>query len=147
MNAIERVFPNKIHMLCTWHIEKNILSNTSQFVKDLEEVQKIISHWSHLIKISTTGDFYASFERFSFLYNPNFIKYVKNVWLPLAPWFVNAWTKKHPHFNHQTTSRIESSHAYIKTHLLNSQASLPEVVKLIKLALKDQNHKIKSQFH
>ena len=109
--------------------------------------KKTISHWSHLIKISTTGDFYASFERFASLYNPNFIKYVKKVWLPLAPRFVNAWKKKLPHFDHQTTSRIESSHAYIKTCLLNCQASLPEVFKFITLALKDQNHEIKSQFH
>jgi len=122
MNAIEKVLPNTIHMLCTWHIEKNILTNASKITKDPEEVKQIMSHWSNLIKISTTSDFYASFQRFSALYNPQFIKYVEKVWIPLAPRFVNAWTKKLPHFDHRTTSRIESSHAYIKTHLLNSQA-------------------------
>ena len=104
-------------------------------------------HWSNLVKCLTPSDFYSSFQRFSALYKPQFIKYVEKFWIPLAPWLYNAWTEKLPHFDHQTTSRIESSHAYIKTHLLNSQAGFPEAIKLITLALKAQHHKIKSQFH
>ena len=76
MNAIETFLLNTIHMLCNWEIEKKILTNASKIIKDPEEVKQIMSHWSNLIKISTTSDFYASFQRFSALYNPQFIKYV-----------------------------------------------------------------------
>ena len=147
MNAIEDVFPNSTHMLCTWHIEKNILTNATQLIKDQDLVRKILSHWSNLIKISTPSEFYSSFSRFAAIYPGEFIEYVEKTWIPLAPRFANAWTKKITHFDHRTSSRIESSHSYIKTHLLNSQASLPEVVKLITLALQGQHHEIKSEFH
>ena len=76
MNAIKQVLPNTIHMLCTWHIEKKILTNASKIIKDSEEVKQIMPHWSKLVKISTPSDFYASFQRFSALYNPKFIKYI-----------------------------------------------------------------------
>ena len=147
MNAIEKFLPNTIHILCTWHIEKKILTNASKIIKDPEEVGKIMPHWSKLVKLLSPSDFYSSFKRFSDLYNQQLIKYIERVWIPLSPWFYNSWTEKLPHFDHQTTSRIESSHAYIKTHLLNSQAGFPEAIKLITLALKAQHHKIKSQFH
>ena len=62
MNAIEQVFQNTIHMLCTWLIEKNILTNASQFVKDQEKANRILYHWSNLIKTSTTGNFNSSFD-------------------------------------------------------------------------------------
>ena len=39
MNAIKQVLPNTIHMLCTWHIEKKILTNASKIIKDPEEVK------------------------------------------------------------------------------------------------------------
>ena len=74
MNAIEKFLLNTIHMLCTWHIEKKILTNASKIIKDPEEVDKIIPHWSKLVKILTPSDFYSSFQRFSALYNPQFIK-------------------------------------------------------------------------
>ncbi|KNZ51094.1 hypothetical protein VP01_4099g1, partial [Puccinia sorghi] len=63
-------------------------------------------------------NFYSSFPQ-------EFIKYIDKVWIPLSPQFDNAWNKKKiPH-----TSRIETSHTYIKIHLLNSQAaSLPAVM-------------------
>ena len=74
MNAIEKFLLNTIHMLCTWHIEKKILTNASKIIKDPGEVEKIMYYWSSLIKISTPIDFYSSFQRFSALYNPQFIK-------------------------------------------------------------------------
>ena len=74
MNDIEKVLPNTIHMLCTWNIEKNILTNASKIIKDSEEVKQIMPHWSNLVKILTPSDFYASFQRFSALYKPQFIK-------------------------------------------------------------------------
>jgi len=100
MNAIENIFPNSTHMLCTWHIEKNILTNASRFIKDQDLVQKILSHWSNLLKLSTPSKLYSSFSRFSAIYPSKLIAYVEKTWIPLAPGFVNAWTKKITHFDH-----------------------------------------------
>ena len=86
----------QIQFTFTLHIEKKILNNA----KTLKKSKKIMPHWSKLVKILTPSDFYAYFQRFSALYNPQFIKYIKKVWIPLASWFFNAWTKQIPHFYH-----------------------------------------------
>jgi hypothetical protein len=94
MNTISKVFPNSIHMLCTWHINKHILTNASKIVKNADEEKQIMSQWSKITQISNTADFYPSFKIFSSRFNSQFVKYVENTWLPLAPRFVDAWTKK-----------------------------------------------------
>jgi hypothetical protein len=106
-----------------------------------------MSQWSKIAQISNTADFYSSFKIFSSHCNSQFVEYVEKTWLPLAPRFVDAWTKRIPQFDHWTTSQIESAHSYIKKHLLNSSTNFPEVVKLITLALESQHHKISSEFH
>jgi len=146
MNAIAQVFPNSTHMLCTWHIEKNILTHASRLIKDQDLVHNILRHWARLIEISTPSEFYSSFSRFSAIYPRDFVEYVEKTWIPLAPRFANAWTKTVTHFDHRTTSRIESSHSYIKSHLLNSHSSLATVVKMITIALESQHHEIISEF-
>jgi len=100
MNAIAQVFPNSTHMLCTWHIEKNILTNASQLIKDQDLVHNILSHWAKLIRISTPSKIYSSFSRFSAIYSRDFMEYVEKTWIPLAPQFINAWTKTVTHFDH-----------------------------------------------
>jgi hypothetical protein len=94
MNAIAKFFLNSIHMLCTWHINKNILANASKIVKNADEEKQIMSKWSQLTQISNTADFYSSFKIFSSRFNSQFVEYVEKTWLPLAPRFVDAWTKK-----------------------------------------------------
>ena len=46
MNATSTVFPNSIHILCTWKIDKNILTNTVKFVKNAKEEKDIMFKWS-----------------------------------------------------------------------------------------------------
>jgi hypothetical protein len=104
MNAIAEVFPNSTHMLCTWHIDKNILANASKIVKNSAEEKEIISQWSKLTQISNTADLYSAFKIFSSRCNSKFVEYVEKTWIPLAPRFVDAWTKKITHFDHRTTS-------------------------------------------
>ena len=83
--------------------------------------------------LSHTSKFYSAFKDFSSKFNPDIIHYVKKTWLPLAPQFFSAWKKEITNFDHGKTSRIESSHTYIKQHLLNSNSNFPEVIKLITL--------------
>jgi hypothetical protein len=68
-------------------------------------------------------------------------------WLPVVEKYANAWTKNVPHFGHRTTSRIESSHAFIKSHLLGPQHSFSAVINIISNALEAQCHKISALYH
>lgn len=68
-------------------------------------------------------------------------------WLPIAEKYSNAWTRSIPHFNHRTTSRMESAHAFIKSRLLGPNHSFTAVIKLITNALEAQSHEISAQYH
>ncbi|KNF00563.1 hypothetical protein PSTG_06256 [Puccinia striiformis f. sp. tritici PST-78] len=107
----------------------------------------MIQHWGNVIKISTAGNFCASFERFVVQYGEPFWKYMTSTWLPVAEKYLNAWTKNLPHFDYRVTSRIESSHAYIKSHLRGPNYCFPSVIKSITTAVVAQAHKISVYHH
>ncbi|KNE88956.1 hypothetical protein PSTG_17592, partial [Puccinia striiformis f. sp. tritici PST-78] len=107
----------------------------------------MISHWGNVMKISTTGNFCASFEIFVAKYGEAFQKYITSDWLPVVGKFLNAWTKDIAHFDHQVTSRIESSHAYIKSHLCGPNCCFPSVIKHIANTFVVQTHKISAYYH
>ena len=68
-------------------------------------------------------------------------------WLPIAEKYSNAWTKSITHFDNQTTSQIESGHAFIKSHLLGPNHSFTSVIKMITNALEAQAHEISAHYH
>jgi len=44
--AIERVFPGAAHLLCVWHIEKNVLAKCKRAFETDEEWQKFMKQWA-----------------------------------------------------------------------------------------------------
>jgi hypothetical protein len=88
------------------------------------------------------SEFCASFGKFASKYGPSFQEYMTSNWLPVVEKYANAWTKNVPHFGHRTTSCIESSHAFIKSHLLGPQHSFSAVINIISIALEAQCHKV-----
>jgi hypothetical protein len=107
----------------------------------------MIKKWNSLIRLSSPSDFSASFSRFSFHFGADFQKYMDSQWLPVAEKYSNAWMKSITHFDNQTTSQIESGHAFIKSHLLGPNHSFTSVVKMITNALEAQAHKILAHYH
>jgi hypothetical protein len=139
--------PNSHHMLCTWHIQKNLVTNTTKTIKKKQEEKQMIQHWSNLIQMADQTAFNSSFKCFASNYGPCFEDYMTSTWLPVVEKFANAWTKNIPHFEHRMTSRIEFSHAFIKSHLLGPQHSFAAVIKIILNALEAQCHKILALYH
>jgi hypothetical protein len=72
---------------------------------------------------------------------------MNSTWLLVAEKYGNAWTKSITHFDHWTTSGIESGHAFIKSHLLGPNHSFTSVIKMLTNALKSQVHKILAHYH
>ena len=72
---------------------------------------------------------------------------MNSTWLLAAEKYSNTWTCQIPHFDHWTTSQMESAHSFIKSQLLGPNNSLPAVIKLINNALEHQSHKISAQYH
>ncbi|KNF04042.1 hypothetical protein PSTG_02750 [Puccinia striiformis f. sp. tritici PST-78] len=70
-----------------------------------------------------------------------------STWLPVAEKYANAWMKNLPHFEHRVTSRIASSHAYIKSYLSGPNYFFPAVIKSITTAVVAQAHEISVYYH
>jgi hypothetical protein len=49
MRAIEIVLPNARHLLCTWHISKNVLKHVTKHLEDGEKRASILKLWAKLV--------------------------------------------------------------------------------------------------
>ena len=113
MNAIQKVFPMATHLLCRWHIGKNVTANCKKHFDD--KAWPLFMHaWTCLMFSSDVPTYerqLAAMKRdFSFLY-PKPIKYIESNWLePYKERFVSAWTDSVMHFGNQTSNRYIVSH-------------------------------------
>jgi hypothetical protein len=104
INSLSQTFPNAYHMLCIWHIEKNLVTNGTKYIKNKTSEHAMIKKWNDLIRLSSPSDFSASFSIFSSQFGAAFQKYMDSQWLPVAEKYLNAWTKSITHFDNRTTS-------------------------------------------
>ncbi|KAH7833238.1 hypothetical protein Vadar_004343 [Vaccinium darrowii] len=135
------------HVLCVWHIEKNILSKCkSQFDKG-EDWETFLSTWTNLIESPDESSFNEAWHLIEAQYKEKeyVLNYLKNIWLPFKERFVNAWTSKHPHFGNRVTSRVEGAHAMLKKYLTVSTGNFREVREKICLAIDNQYNEIKTK--
>jgi len=147
INSLNKSFPNSTHLLCTWHIQKNLVTNAAKLIKDKDLEAEMIRHWNNLIRLNSQDRFFSSFETLASKYGNKFQEYMNSTWLPVAEKYSNAWTCRIPHFDHRTTSRMESAHSFIKSRLLGPNNSFTAVIKLITNALEHQSHEISAQYH
>ncbi|KAK9749122.1 hypothetical protein RND81_02G103800 [Saponaria officinalis] len=121
--AILVVFPQSIHLLCIWHIQKKIYA-----------VMYAVSEKSF-------GEAWVLLE---LLYKEKavVITYIKETWMPYKEMFVTTWTNKHPHFGNRVSSRAEGAHAKLKSYLQVSTGDLDQVVSKISLAVENEFYEI-----
>jgi histone-lysine N-methyltransferase SETD2 len=108
MNAIERVFPTSKHMLCRWHINRNVLKKSKSSFDTKEKWDKFMVEWNMLVHSSTEDEYNARLsilETDSTCY-PEVLAYVKSTWLnSYKERFVEAWTNNYMHFGNTTSNR------------------------------------------
>ena len=75
MNAISKIFPNTKNMLCTWHIEKNLVANGSKLIKDSILESRMLRSWSYLLRLPTISEFNNHWNHMRSSYPPIFISY------------------------------------------------------------------------
>ncbi|KAK9676212.1 hypothetical protein RND81_11G061800 [Saponaria officinalis] len=142
--AILVVFPQSIHLLCIWHIQKNIVAKCkSHFIRD-EDWEMFLSTWSAVMYAVSEKSFGEAWVLLEFLYKEKaaVITYIKETWMPYKEMFVTAWTDKHPHFGNRVSSRAEGVHAKLKSYLQVSTGDLAQVVSKISLAVENEFHEI-----
>ncbi|CEG49865.1 uncharacterized protein PHALS_07605 [Plasmopara halstedii] len=117
MGALDEMMAGSANILCTWHINKNVLAKCKRMFSSGEEWDEFISQWNCLISSSSVDEYERQWKKFctQFQHQPNALDYLSSTWLIHKERFINAWTSKHMHFGNTSTLRVEGSHAYIKT--------------------------------
>ncbi|XP_038704674.1 uncharacterized protein LOC120000624 [Tripterygium wilfordii] len=120
MSAIESVFPNAKHLLCHWHINKNILAKCKKMFLDKETWNLFMSVWGTVVAANTEVEYLRRINELTttFSHTPTAVAYVFDTWLnPYKERFIAAWTNNCMHFDNLTTKRVESAHAKLKKQL------------------------------
>ena len=141
MNALEKVFPDVVHILCTWHVNMNILANCRKhFPKDLKDPEQtspqgyitdpkwesFLKDWSALLNASTEEEYEAQLK--SFRKHPQkAVDYVESTWLIWKEKLIRYWVDMNPHFGIRVTSPLEGCHATLKAYLKVSTSDLKGV--------------------
>ncbi|XP_028057844.1 PKS-NRPS hybrid synthetase CHGG_01239-like [Camellia sinensis] len=149
MNAIDNTFPNARHLLCRWHINKNVLTKCKKMFETKEKWDKFNTAWNYLILSSTEeeyNDHLATLHK-DFSNYPEAIKYVTVSWLnPYQEKFIAVHTDMCMHFGNVTTNRVESAHARLKRQLGSSQTTFEVSFEKIHCLLELQHIQVKASF-
>jgi hypothetical protein len=145
LGAIAIVRPLSPHLLCIWHINKNVASNTKECFTQ-EGWVEFLQDWMHLINSDTVSDYEANYMTFTNKYAhsaPRALRYICDTWLTLyRERFVRAWTSCYLHLGNAATSRVEGAHAMIKKYIGGSVGDILDVWEAIDNALSAQHNAI-----
>jgi hypothetical protein len=144
INASYEVFPNTAHLLCIWHINKNVLKNCRLFFESVDEYNSFFNDWKDLIYLNDQSSFEERFDIFKESWKgvPGAIGYIEQNLYPVRHKFVVACTNKFRHFGSTSTSRNEGMHAQIKKYIVSSREDMLGVCNAITLAAEAQLNKI-----
>lgn len=147
MNAIKVIFPNSTHLLCVWHIEKNIMAKCKKIFRTKDDWEEFIKTWTDVIRSPEEESFQGSWNLFVEKYkdHTSVITYIEKTWLPYKEKFIYAWTNKVTHFGNHVTSRVEGAHSKLKRYLQVSTGDLRGVKDKICLVIDNEFHEIKAR--
>ncbi|KJZ68276.1 hypothetical protein HIM_12332 [Hirsutella minnesotensis 3608] len=128
-----------LHLLCRWHINKNVFSKTKPFFpKPTKEGNYVVrapaftaflNDWASLVNAPEESVFWSRLQAFkTSSHPPAAVAYAVKTWLD--PWkekFVSCFIDRHRHFGHTTTSIIEGMHSVMKKFLWSSSGDLTTV--------------------
>jgi hypothetical protein len=167
LEAREIVFPRTNHLLCVWHVFKNVLAHCkAEFKKDLavkdrglsvEQVRtKVTASWEELlpdlkrvIYAKTEHEYNAEWAAFQAKWDPQYPvipSYIYETWLRnYKTMIVTAWTNHILHFGNTATSRAERAHLVIKDALHSSCGDLDTVLDHISTILRRQQEQYRAE--
>ncbi len=141
------VFPTAKHLLCTWHIKKDVRRYAWDKLQKDEEMTDSFSKkdWLGVMVSPTVEEFEKRWNsmRRKWAGYPKLIAYLEKEWIPHKEKFVWAWTNKVRHLGNTTTCRVESAHHRLKQWLENSSCALDTLWFRVHNALEEQVHKIR----
>ncbi|KAI0996876.1 hypothetical protein K3495_g11303 [Podosphaera aphanis] len=144
MNSIETLLPNIAHLLCVWHVQKNVLNNCRKYFGREDDWAKFLSAWTKVIESPSIQSYEENVEKLREIYVslPVMLNYISETWLIYEEKFVHAYTNNYLHFGNLTSSRAEGMHHMIKSYIQVSTCELRDAHARIYQAIQAQvaNH-------
>ena len=115
LNVVNEVFPRSRHLLCQFHINKNVRAMCRKQLKDVKECDKVMELWLDIVDAATEEEYVSRVVLFEECcqYLKKFVQYVQDTWLiPHKEMFVRAWIHNVMHLGNTTTNR------YINLYLI-----------------------------
>ncbi len=138
MNCLDELFMDSTHLLCTWHVNMNILANCRKhFPADKRNTHSndttidpkwegFLKDWSLLLSSATELEYTTNLTKFR-IHPQVAVSYIEDTWLKWKEKLVQYWVDSNLHFGIRVTSPIEGCHAGLKMHLKVSTGDLRSV--------------------
>ncbi|XP_012842287.1 PREDICTED: uncharacterized protein LOC105962517 [Erythranthe guttata] len=130
LKALSKVFPHSHHMLCLYHINRNVEANASKFLGNTKlGVLFWRTVWAKLIESGTEEEYECNYREIVSLYGqyPKLITYINETWLIYKEIFVKCRTNNIVHFGNTTTNMVESAHRATKRWIQTSTGAMDTV--------------------
>ena len=146
MGAVDVVFPSTKHLLCMWHIEKNIMAKLKPKFRTAEAWTSFLEAWTTTAMSDTEDGFHTNWDALVLRYGSSSyeVRYLTATWMQYKERFVPAWTNRYMHLGSTTSSRAEGAHATIKRYLQVSTGNLDTVCRRISLAVTNQEREMQA---
>lgn len=134
------MFPLAHQVVCRWHVNQNILKKCKRHFSDGKRWEQIQARWNDLCKSRSAKAFEDSWTSLKneFADIPVVVSYLDLTWIKHKEKIADAWVGKRLHLGCSTTSRAESSNAFIKRFLSSSGGDLLTVFQELNLAINRQ---------
>ena len=132
MKTFKFVYFLVYHLLCLWHINKNILKNCKLSFETQKQWKKFLIAWYRVVYALTKEKCQKIWKKLTEKYEKNYIDecdYIYEIWL--VTWvkrFCKFYINKIWHFDICTTFRVESDHRILKIKLKCSTDDLMIVI-------------------
>ena len=162
-NACGVVWPEVPHLLCRWHIDKDVrgycqkhwlvhtenrISNDDRKTEIDENVKEFAEFWTKMLYAETELDYTRNWLAMQEKYRdsqPQILSYLVRIWLPYKETFVRAWTDRIRHYGNVDSSRAEGVHQAIKRRMGSKQIHLNDVVDYLSRYLILHNNKLREE--
>jgi histone-lysine N-methyltransferase SETD2 len=138
------ILSDTAHLLCTWHINNNVLINCKKSFITKKTWEKFFAEWKSMMYAESESKYLRLWSEFSEQYNSSheecvrylYETYIKNY----RRRFVKCYINQMLHFDTTVTSRDERAHAVLKRQLESSTKNLKTMMNDINLLLINEKH-------
>jgi hypothetical protein len=98
VGAIKSICSRSPHLLCVWHIDKNVVIKTKQYFSSNEVFETFIQHWGDHIYSFSIGEYKDQLAEFEISQTaPPALRCVKETCLTNRELFIRAWVGQYLH--------------------------------------------------